>query len=207
MLLASALAGDSLAQVVTYTGAGALFKVFGGTVPDSCEDSPSPSSLLSRIVLPSPWVGSDGAQLGRWVESVSEGTGVGTFFRIYKADETTCVLQGIVGPPELYVDSPDFETGEDFAVTQFKLIDYGGGSFSVHAHGQSLTRRLVREMVRQCTDTTKALLIYNDLLRDLKIARDIPVLRNSVGYLFHEGNNVALTCENGVPLLQEGVYG
>ena len=191
MILATAIANGSVADVIALVGASAVFKIYAGAVPASCELAPG--ALLARIALPAVWLSIAGQKVGTWLETSGDGTGTATYFRVYDATEATCGLQGLVGT-ELLLDSPDLVAGADFCVTRFSLTGTGE-SMTCRARGRSLYRRLVRSMYRE-VGSTYALVKYRLLLRDLKAAMSIPV--SDADYLYAQDGDV-LTTQSGVP--------
>lgn len=197
MLLAVVLAGASLVQVVDYVGPSAVLKVYAGAVPASCEVAPG--ALLARLALPAVWLTPGGRQVGAWRAAGVDGTGIASCFRVYDVAESRCGFQGLVGL-ELELDSSHFVAGSDFAVSRFALTVVGDGSITCRARGQSLYRRLIREMVRESGD--RGLVRYRTLIRDLKTSKSIPAGDNE--YLLAQDSNVLVT-QGGVPFQLEGM--
>jgi hypothetical protein len=197
VILAASINGSALADVLSLIGPSAVLKIHAGPIPTDCETASG--ALLARIALPSVWLTAGGSKVGEWREVNADGTGIASYFRIYTANEATCGLQGVIGA-ELRLDGTSFVAGEDFTVSRFRLTDRGGGMITCEAHGQSLFRRLIREMCRE-SGGTHGLVRYRTLLRDLKTAQSIPASR--AGSLLLERGGV-LTTESGVPFQLEG---
>jgi hypothetical protein len=85
-------------------GTGPILRIYNGTKPASCSASLSGNTLLAEGTLPSDWLaaassGSKGKS-GTWTLTGQSGAGVGTigtFYRVYNSDGTTCSLQGTFG--------------------------------------------------------------------------------------------------------------
>ncbi len=81
-----------------------ILRIYNGTKPANCAASLSGNTLLAEGTLPSDWLGaaSSGSKskAGTWTltgqSGASTGT-VGTFYRLYNSDGTTCSLQGTFG--------------------------------------------------------------------------------------------------------------
>jgi hypothetical protein len=198
MILATAINGASLDQLLSFIGPSAVLKVYAGPVPANCETGPG--VLLARLALPIIWLTPAGAKVGEWRAPGVAGTGNASYFRIYDATEARCGLQGLVGP-ELQLDSPCFVAGSDFAISRFRLTDASGGSIACRASGQSLFRRLIREMCRE-SGGTHGLVLYRTLIRDLRTSRDIPA--SDTAYLLAQDGSV-LTTQGGVPFQVGGL--
>jgi hypothetical protein len=85
--------------LITYAGTGALIKLYTGTQPANANTALSGNTLLVTLTI----AGSFGTDSNGTLtfSTITSGTavaaGTATFFRIYKSDGTTVVMDGSVG--------------------------------------------------------------------------------------------------------------
>jgi len=81
-----------------------ILRIYNGVMPATCATALSGNTLLAEGTLPSDWLSAASlgakAKAGTWTltgqSGASTGT-VGTFYRIYNSDGTTCSMQGTFG--------------------------------------------------------------------------------------------------------------
>jgi len=85
--------------LITYAGTGALIKLYTGTQPANANTALSSNTLLVTLTISGAFGTDSNGTLT--FNTVSNGTavaaGTATFFRIYKSDGTTVVMDGSVG--------------------------------------------------------------------------------------------------------------
>lgn len=122
------LRNAKLDAVETVGGASPILRIRTGAPPANCAAADS-GTVLATLTLPSDWMAaaSSGSKSksGTWEDSSADGTGTAGHFRLYKADGTTCVMQGTVtasgGGGDMSVDNTSFASGQAFSVTSFTL--------------------------------------------------------------------------------------
>lgn len=85
--------------VTTAVGNAGLLRIYTGSAPANCGTAAS-GTLLSEHTLGSPFsaAASSGAQSPTLPSNVNaSNTGTAGYWRVYKSDGTTCVIQGSVG--------------------------------------------------------------------------------------------------------------
>lgn len=118
--------------IETWLGAGAVLKIFGGAMPANVAAADT-GVALATLALPSDYMaassGGAKAKLGTWQDAAADQTGTATHWRMYRADGTTCGLQGdctiTSGDGTLKLDSTSFTVGQSFAVTAFTITQAG----------------------------------------------------------------------------------
>ena len=114
--------------VETVGGASPILRIRTGAAPASCGAADS-GSVLATINLPADWMaaasGGVKAKSGTWSDAAADATGTAAHFRIYKADGTTCFLQGTVGTSgaDMIVSNTSFATGQPFTVDSFQFTE------------------------------------------------------------------------------------
>jgi hypothetical protein len=98
----STLARNAMMDAITtQIGASGLMKIYSGTEPANCAAALSGNTLLSTLALSATFApaSSGGVLTANAIASDTNAAAGGTasFFRLYKADGTTCVAQGTVG--------------------------------------------------------------------------------------------------------------
>ena len=106
-----------------------ILRVYNGTAPANCAAALSGNTLLAQGTLPTDWLGasSSGAKskLGTWTLTGQAGASAsaGTFFRLFKADGTTCTMQGTfgVGTFDMQPDVNSISNAQTVTVSTFTL--------------------------------------------------------------------------------------
>lgn len=96
-----------LNAIEAYVGTDPILRLLNGTIPSLPETALSSNTLLGEGDLPSDWLATASsravAKTGTaWSLTGQSGAGTGTaatFWRLYKSDGTTCVMQGKVKTP------------------------------------------------------------------------------------------------------------
>ncbi|CAB4121982.1 hypothetical protein UFOVP20_36 [uncultured Caudovirales phage] len=85
--------------LITYAGTGAIFSLYAGTQPANANTAITSQVLLVSLVIPGVF-GTDvngTLTLGTVTSGTAANTGTASFFRIFKSDNTTVVMDGSVG--------------------------------------------------------------------------------------------------------------
>lgn len=111
----------------TYAANAALLRIYDGTPPATADTALSGNTLLAELTMGSPPFGaaSSGTLTAAAItsDSSANATGTASFFRIYKADGTTVVLQGTVGTSgaDLNLNSVSITSGGTVAVSSMVI--------------------------------------------------------------------------------------
>ena len=109
-------------QIQTIAGASPIFRFYTGTKPASLSDAVT-GTLLAEITLPTVWLGTAGngvvTQEGVWTTSSALATGTPGYFRIFKSDGVTPVMQGAI--------PVDLSGGSTPAITAGSAVTIGPG--------------------------------------------------------------------------------
>lgn len=126
---ATSLRNAKLDAITTFAGNGAKLQIYNGTQPATGAAITS-QTKLSEHTLASPFAsGSSGGVLSPTAPSQVNAlaTGTASWFRIYKADGTTFVMDGAVGVTgsgaPCIVNSTSFTSGVGVAVTSMSFTD------------------------------------------------------------------------------------
>jgi len=110
-------------------GPSPICRVFNGTVPANCAAALAGNTLLAAGILPADWMSASDngikAKTGTWalVGQAGAAGAAGTFFRIYKADGTTCTHQGTfgVGTYDMQPDVNSITSGQLVSISTFAI--------------------------------------------------------------------------------------
>jgi hypothetical protein len=87
--------------ITTTVGASGLLRIYSGSAPASANAALSGNTLLAELTCNATFApaSSSGVLTLNSItqDSSADNTGTASFFRIYKSDGTTCVIQGTVG--------------------------------------------------------------------------------------------------------------
>jgi len=129
--LSNVAAIAAVAGLVTAMGASPLLRIYNGTVPTDADTALSGNTLLAELAMsatPFPAAIDGNPNAIATANAISsdtsaDATGTATFFRIYKADGTTCVLQGAVGTSgqQLNLNSTSIVANETVSVSSLTL--------------------------------------------------------------------------------------
>lgn len=118
--------------LIAHIGAGAKLRIYNGTPPANIDAALSGNTQLAELTCGTPFAP---AAAGNGVitanpitqDSAADATGTASFYRIYKADGTTPVLQGTVtatgGGGDLELNTVNIVVGGPVAVTSWTLTD------------------------------------------------------------------------------------
>jgi len=112
--------------LITYAGTGALIHIYDGTQPANANTALSGNTLLVTLTI----AGSFGTDSNGTLtfSTVTDGTavasGTATFFRIYKSDGTTVVMDGSVGTSsaDLVLNTTTIATNDTVAITSGTIV-------------------------------------------------------------------------------------
>ena len=112
--------------LITYAGSGALINIYTGTQPANANTAISTQTLLVSL----PISGSFGTDsngtitLSSVTSANATATGTATFFRIFKSDGTTVVMDGSVGTSgaDMNLDNTSIATGQTVTITSGTII-------------------------------------------------------------------------------------
>lgn len=112
--------------LITYAGSGALINIYTGTQPANANTAISTQTLLVSL----PISGSFGTDsngtitLNSVTSANATATGTATFFRIFKSDGTTVVMDGSVGTSgaDMNLDNTSIATGQTVTITSGTII-------------------------------------------------------------------------------------
>ena len=112
--------------LITYAGTGSLIKLYTGTQPANANTALSGNTLLVTLTI----AGSFGTDSNGTLtfSTVTDGTavasGTATFFRIYKSDGTTVVMDGSVGTSsaDLVLNTTTIATNDTVAITSGTIV-------------------------------------------------------------------------------------
>jgi hypothetical protein len=112
--------------LITYAGTGALIKLYTGTQPANANTALSSNTLLVTLTISGAFGTDSNGTLT--FSTVSNGTavasGTATFFRIYKSDGTTVVMDGSVGTSsaDLVLNTTTVATNDTVAISSGTIV-------------------------------------------------------------------------------------
>ena len=112
--------------LILYAGSNALINIYNGTQPANANTAISTQTLLVSL----PISGSFGTDsngtitLSSVTSANATATGTATFFRIFKSDGTTVVMDGSVGTSgaDMNLDNTSIATGQTVTITSGTII-------------------------------------------------------------------------------------
>ena len=112
--------------LITYAGTGCKISLYNGTQPANANTAISTQTLLVTLTI----AGSFGTDSNGTItlSSVTNGTavatGTGQFFRIFKSDNTTVVMDGSVGTSgcDMNLNNTSIATGQVVSITSGTII-------------------------------------------------------------------------------------
>lgn len=112
----------------TQIGNAALLRIYSGTPPASANAALSGNTLLAELTCNSPFGSAASQALTAGAitqDSSNDATGTATFFRLYKSDGTTVVMQGTVGTSgaDLNLGTTSIASGGITQVTSFVITE------------------------------------------------------------------------------------
>lgn len=127
--LSTATRNAKLDAITTTIGTSGLLRIYDGTPPASANAALSSNTLLAELALSSTFAAgaSSGALTASSItqDSSANATGTASFFRIYKSDGTTCIMQGTVNTSggDLNLNTLSLVSGAAVSVTSFVLTE------------------------------------------------------------------------------------
>lgn len=112
--------------LITYAGSAAIINIYEGTQPSNANTAISTQTLLVSL----PIVGSFGTDsngtitLSTVTNGTAVATGTGQFFRIFKSDATTVVMDGSVGTAsaDMILNNTSIATGQTVSISSGTII-------------------------------------------------------------------------------------
>lgn len=112
--------------LITYAGTGSLIKLYTGTQPANANTALSGNTLLVTLTIAGAFgTDSNGTLTFNTVtDGTAVATGTATFFRIYKSDGTTVVMDGSVGTSsaDLVLNTVSIATNDTVAITSGTIV-------------------------------------------------------------------------------------
>lgn len=120
-----------LDAITTYAGTSALLKIYDGTQPATADTAVSTQNMLCSLTCSASAFAAAAASGVLTANAISNGTGaaaagtgtVGTWFRLWKSNGTTAVLDGSVGAAtsDLILNNASIATGQTVSVTSLTI--------------------------------------------------------------------------------------
>jgi hypothetical protein len=112
--------------LITYAGSGALINIYQGTQPANANTAISTQTLLVQLPI-SGTFGTDSngtITLSTVTNGTAVATGTGQFFRIFKSDATTVVMDGSVGTSsaDMILNNTSIATGQTVSISSGTII-------------------------------------------------------------------------------------
>lgn len=125
--LSVALRSARANQAQTVTSTTAILRILSGSMPANCAAAETGTKLAEINPLPDPYLttSADGtiAKSGTWSDASADASGTAGYWRLYKADGTTCTMQGDItatgGGGSMTLSSLSITAGVPFSVTSF----------------------------------------------------------------------------------------
>lgn len=125
--LAVATANAMVGSLSSTAGTGAKLVIYAGTRPANPDTAATGSTTLATLTVPSWGAASGGSSTAGTISSVTaSATGTASWFRLYKTDGTTAVLDGDCGTGtsgDLNFSTLSFVSGGTVNVTGFTLTE------------------------------------------------------------------------------------
>jgi hypothetical protein len=112
--------------LITYAGSGALINIYQGTQPANANTAISTQTLLVSLAI-SGTFGTDSngtITLSSVTNGTAVATGTGQFFRIFKSDATTVVMDGSVGTSsaDMILNNTSIATSQTVSISSGTII-------------------------------------------------------------------------------------
>lgn len=112
--------------LITYAGSGALIKLYSGTQPANANTAISTQVLLVSLTIAGTFgTDSNGTiTIGSVTSGTAVATGTASFFRIFKSDGTTVVMDGSVGTSsaDMILNSTSIVTSQTVSISSGTII-------------------------------------------------------------------------------------
>lgn len=114
--------------VQTAGGTTVTLKIFNGTLPANCAAANS-GTVLATVALPDPYLSTsaDGtiSKTGTWQDASADASGNATYWRLFKADGTTCFAQGDISTVAAGTGSMQMADVAITAGVPFTVLSFG----------------------------------------------------------------------------------
>ena len=114
--------------ISTYTGGTAILKIYDLTAgaPANCEAAIT-GTILATVTCPASYFAAAGGgtitKNGTWSDTSADAAGTADFFRLFKNDGTTCVMQGVVGAgQDMTMDNYVIAATQLVTINSFTLV-------------------------------------------------------------------------------------
>jgi hypothetical protein len=120
-----------LDAITTTAGNSGFLRIYSGTAPATVGTALSGNTLLAELTLNSTFAPSASSGVltlnSITQDSSADATGTASFWRIYKSDGTTAVMQGTVGTSgaDLNLNTVSIASGGPVSVTSFTITASG----------------------------------------------------------------------------------
>ena len=112
--------------LITYAGSNAIIRIYAGTQPANANTAISTQTLLAALTV----TGSFGTDsngtltISSVASTTSVASGTASFFRIFKSDGTTVVMDGSVGTSsaDLVLNTTSIATNDTVAITSGTIV-------------------------------------------------------------------------------------
>ena len=119
-----------LDAIETDAGTSAILEIRSGSMPANCATASS-GTKLAQFNLASDWAasasGGSKALNGLPLTTTGAASGTAGYFRLFKTDDSTCILQGTVtatgGGGDMTLDNISIASGQTVNVTGFTITD------------------------------------------------------------------------------------
>lgn len=112
-------------QIIDDIGNGALLRIYTGTRPADANTAIGSQVMLVELTGASPFGTATNGQLNAtaFANAFAVASGVATFFRLFKSDGTTAILDGDVGlnTGDMALDNTNIATGQEITFNGFTL--------------------------------------------------------------------------------------
>ena len=112
--------------LITYAGSGSLIKIYSGTQPVNANTAISSQTLLVTLTVAGTFgTDSNGTiTIGSVTSGTAVATGTASFFRIFKSDGTTVIMDGSVGTAsaDMILNSTSIVTSQTVSISSGTII-------------------------------------------------------------------------------------
>lgn len=112
--------------LIVYAGTGCLLNIYNGTQPANANTAISTQTLIVTLTIASSFgTDSNGTlTLGTVTDGTAVATNTATFFRIFKSDGTTVVMDGSVGTSgaDLNLNDTSIASGQTVSITSGTIV-------------------------------------------------------------------------------------
>ena len=127
--LSVALRSARANQAQTVTSTTAILRILSGSMPANCAAAETGTKLAEINPLPDPYLttSADGtiAKSGTWTDASADASGVAGYWRLYKADGTTCTMQGDISTTAAATGSMTLADTNLVAGVPFNVVTFG----------------------------------------------------------------------------------